>query len=91
VGTQGTIRWDNADGAVQLDQFPAGAESFSPLQIPIPAGFERNDLFLREMRHFLPLGGSEEEPACTLEDGIQALRLALAARQSAETGEIAIL
>jgi predicted dehydrogenase len=91
VGTQGTIRWDNADGAVQVYQFPAGAEGASPLQIPVPEGFERNDLFLREMRHFLALARGEEEPVCTLEDGIQALRLALAARQSSEAGEMVTL
>jgi predicted dehydrogenase len=91
VGTQGTIRWDNADGAVHVYQFPVGAEGFSPLQIPAPDGFERNDLFLAEMRHFLALARGEEEPVCTLEDGIQALRLALAARRSAEAGEIALL
>ncbi len=91
VGTQGTIHWDNADGAVHLYQFPAGAENVSPLQIPVPEGFERNDLFLAEMRHFLALRRGEEEPACTLEDGIHALYLSLAARQSAETGEIALL
>ena len=91
IGTQGTIRWDNADGAVHLAQFPVGAENVSSLQIPVPAGFVRNDLFLREMRHFLALGGGEEAPACTLEDGIQDLRVALAARRSSEAGEIALL
>ena len=91
VGTQGTIHWDNADGAVHVYQFPVGAEGLPSQQIPVPAGFERNDLFLAEMRHFLALTRGEEEPACTLEDGIHALYLSLAARQSAEAGEIAFL
>jgi predicted dehydrogenase len=91
VGTQGTIHWDNADGVVHVYQFPVEAEGLTTLQIPVPAGFERNDLFLREMRHFLAVARGEEEPACTLDDGIRALRLALAARQSSEAGEIAIL
>ncbi len=77
VGTLGTIRWDNSDGAVQV---------YTPAQhltFPAPPAFERNDLFLAEMRHFLAVARRETRPACTLEDGIQALRLALAAHQSA--------
>jgi predicted dehydrogenase len=70
VGTQGVLRWDNAD---------------------TPAGFERNDLFLAEMRHFLDVARGKAQPLCTLEDGVQALRLALAARQSAEVGEMVVL
>jgi predicted dehydrogenase len=70
VGTEGVIRWDNAD---------------------MPPGFERNDLFLAEMRHFLAVARGEATPLCTLEDGIQALRLALAAQRSVETGKISIL
>jgi predicted dehydrogenase len=91
VGTQGTIRWDNADGDVHVDQFPVDANDVSSLQFPAPSGFQRNDMFLAEMRHFLALARGEEAPVCSLEDGIHALYLAMAARQSAETGEIALL
>lgn len=91
VGTQGTIRWDNADGDVQVDQFPVDANDVSSLQFPAPPGFQRNDMFLAEMRHFLALARGEEAAVCSLEDGIHALYLAMAARQSAETGEIALL
>ncbi len=76
VGSQGTIRWDNADGAVHLHH-----EKWHVF--PVPPSFERNDLFLAEMRHFQAVVRGEEEPLCSLDDGLQALRLALAARQSA--------
>ncbi len=78
IGTQGTIRWDNADGAVQL--WRAGLDQWS--EYPVPAGFERNTLFLDQMRHFLAVARGEVAPLCTLEDGLQALRLALAAQLS---------
>jgi predicted dehydrogenase len=55
-------------------------ETFSP-----PAGFERNHLFLDQMRHFIEVAQGAQ-PDCTLEDGIQALRLALAAKESQKTG-----
>lgn len=89
VGTQGTLRWDNADGILQLQQFPAPFGSYSDLP-PAPAietfsppeGFERNWLFVSQMRHFIETARGESEPICRLEDGIMALRLALAALRS---------
>jgi predicted dehydrogenase len=88
TGTQGTLHWDNAGGAVYVEQFPVGAEIVTTQEYPILPGFERNDLFLAEMSHFLAVARGETQPACTLEDGIQVLRLALAARQSAQYGEL---
>lgn len=95
VGTNGTLRWDNADGILHFyqalapfgfysEQPPAPVvESFSP-----PDGFERNQLFLAQTRHFLEVARGEKEPLCTLEDGIRALELAIAAKQSQVTGQM---
>jgi predicted dehydrogenase len=83
VGTRGTLRWDNATGGVHW----WSEETPSWQEIPAPPGFERNDMFVEEMRHFLDVIEGRAEPACTLTDGTQALRVALAARQSAETGQ----
>jgi len=95
VGTKGTLRWDNADGILHHFRMPAAfgsysdsppapvMESFSP-----PEGFERNQLFLAQTRHFIEIVRGEKEPVCDLQDGIQALRLALAAYKSQETGRI---
>jgi predicted dehydrogenase len=82
IGTQGTLRWDNADGVVQL--YRTGQDQWS--EYPAPPGFERNTLFLDQMRHFLAVARGEETPLCTLKDGIQALRLALAAHLSGSQG-----
>src|SRR5215208_4828289 len=93
VGTDGTLRWDNADGILHFYQMPATfgsffdqppapvMESFSP-----PEGFERNQLFLAQTHHFIEIARGNAEPVCTLEDGIKALCLALAAYQSQKTG-----
>lgn len=92
VGTNGTLRWDNADGILNFYKFPAPfgsysdnppapvMESFSP-----PEGFERNQLFVAQTRHFIEIVRGEAEPICSLEDGVQVLRLALAAYKSQET------
>ncbi|NPV86541.1 MAG: Gfo/Idh/MocA family oxidoreductase [Anaerolineae bacterium] len=77
IGTQGTIRWDNSDGVVHLYQAESASwKTFSP-----PQGFERNDMFLDEMRHFLAVIRGEEQSICTLEDGIRTLSLALQAME----------
>jgi predicted dehydrogenase len=93
VGAQGTLRWDNADGSLHLYKFPAPFGSFSD-QPPAPVmerfsppeGFERNQLFVAQTRHFIEIVRGESEPVCSLEDGVQALRLVLAAYESQETG-----
>lgn len=93
VGTGGTLRWDNADGILQFSKFPIPFGSFSPEPpAPVmetyspPEGFERNQLFVAQTRHFIEVARGESEPICTLDDGVQALRLALAAYKSQKTG-----
>jgi predicted dehydrogenase len=95
VGTSGTLRWDNADGVLHFFKMPAefGAWSNNPPaaiveQYPLPDGFERNQLFVAQMRHFVETVRGESEPVCTLSDGIQALRLALAAKESSSSGKV---
>lgn len=91
IGTQGILRWDNADGDVRLyrdDDGTSHAGHPSCEVFPAPPGFERNHLFLTEMSHFIQVARGEEESLCTLEDGIQALRLADAARVSAREGKL---
>jgi predicted dehydrogenase len=77
VGTAGTLRWDNATGALALFS-PAAAswQTFNP-----PPDFERNHLFLAELRHFIAAAQGQEQALCTLEDGVNALASVLRARQ----------
>jgi len=82
VGTQGTIRWDYIEG--NLNVFRVTTEKWE--HYPLPDGFERNDLFLEQMRHFLAVRNRRENPRCTLEDGIWAQELACAAHESARLG-----
>jgi predicted dehydrogenase len=92
VGTRGTLRWNAADGALRVYTMPGSAAAKGPDDawkiLPAPMGFERNDMFLAEMRHFLALLSGEAQPICSLADGVMTLHLALAARCSAEKGEI---
>lgn len=93
VGTDGTLRWDNADGVLGFQRMPAafGAYSANPPApeletFALPEGFERNDLFLAQTRHFIEVAEGRADPICTLEDGVQAMRLAWAAKESQAAG-----
>ena len=72
-GTGGALEWDGLSGAL-VQREPAGAEAGRWLP---PAGFERNHLFLDEMRHFLAVLRGETHPCCTLADGVASLEMAL--------------
>lgn len=73
IGTQGTLRWDNADGTLHC--FRAATAAWE--QFPVPQGFERNTLFVDEMRHFIDVASGRAEPICTLDDGLRVQELAL--------------
>ena len=79
TGSDGAIRWDaNSD---QVKWWSEEAKEWK--QQDPPSDFERNSPFLDEMRHLLAVDSGEEQPLCTLTDGIQALNIALAIHQSA--------
>jgi predicted dehydrogenase len=52
------------------------------------AGFERNQLFLDELGHFLACVRGEESPIVGIGEGARSLRMALAARESIKTGHV---
>jgi predicted dehydrogenase len=81
VGSAGTMRWNNADGSLAV--YRPGTDW--QVEMP-PEGFERNWLFLDEMRNFIAAARGETQPACSLEDGIRSLETALCARESALDG-----
>jgi len=82
VCTKGSLRLDFNSGLLKISRASIGGEQeFLP-----PAGFERNDLFLAQMRHFIDLVSGRAAPLCTLSDGRKALKLALAAHTSAAEG-----
>jgi len=94
VGTNGTLRWDAADGILHFYKMPAPFGSYTDHppaaqveELSLPEGFDRNDLFLAQTRHFLGVARGESDPVCTLEDGIRVMELVLAAKKSAASGE----
>lgn len=82
IGSEGTLHWDGSDDSVGL--FAASEGRWVPLR---PPGQEdRNAMYVAELRHFLECVESGRTPAVSIEDGLRALRIALAAAESARTG-----
>jgi len=84
AGTQGTLKWDLADGATRIYR----AEKKDWEEYPLPDGWERNVMFMEQMKHFVAVVRGDAEPACTLEDGIRVQRLVEAVHESQRSGRV---
>ena len=67
----GTLVWESGDGESQLER--------------VPEGFERNTMFVAEMRHFLRCGAERQATNIPLDEGIVVLNMAMKAKQPALT------
>lgn len=79
---KGQIHWENDPGGASI--YHAETNQWQTLEPRV--GFERNDLFLEEMRHFINLIEGKAPPRVGLSDGIKALELTEAAHRAAQTG-----
>jgi len=78
ITSKAIFRWSNAQGVLRC-QLPESENIVDSL----PEGFNRNDLFLSHMTHFLKrLDSSALWPLCRFEEGVAALQVALAARRA---------
>ncbi len=53
--------------------------------------FDRNEMFLDEIRHFLACVRGEEKPIVSLRDGFDSMKIALAADASLKSGQVEML
>ncbi len=95
IGTKGTIKWDLSDGATRI--YRASAESLAISTgrdikaggeweaYPLPDGWERNVMFLDQMKHFVDVVKGKAEPTCPLDDGVRAMKLISAVHESQKT------
>jgi len=86
IGAAGKILVDLQELSVTVFDAQGGLAEASNF-----AGFQRNELFLREAEHFLACLKGEETPEVTVRDAAQSLRMALAAKESLATGQVAEL
>ena len=80
IGDQGTIHWDF--GAGQVRWYSARTRQWK--QYENPAGWEVNQMYIDEMTHFLACLAGEAKPELEVSQAAEVLRIALAAKQSAQ-------
>jgi predicted dehydrogenase len=83
IGSEGTLRWIESEATVQ--RWTEGAPAWE--SIKVENGDDRNWMFREEMQHFIQLVHGREESICPLETGINILNIAVAARESAHSGQ----
>jgi predicted dehydrogenase len=98
IGTKGSLKWDLSDGTTRI--FRASPESLAIStgmgikaggeweSYPLPEGWERNVMFLEQMRHFVAIVRGEAEPSCTLDDGVRVMKLISAVHESQKSGSL---
>ena len=86
VGEHGKIKVDLRAALVQVVRPDAAQVDIHPFE-----GFQRNQLFLDELCHFLACLRGTETPRVSVRDGTQSLRMALAAHQSIAAGMVVSL
>ncbi|MFN8384126.1 MAG: Gfo/Idh/MocA family oxidoreductase [Anaerolineales bacterium] len=98
IGTKGTIKWDLSDGATRI--YRASAESLAIStgrdikaggeweSYPLPDGWERNVMFLDQMRHFVEVVKGNAEPTCPLNAGVRVQQLVEAIHTSNNTRQL---
>lgn len=75
---KGHVRWDGVSGCAIIED----AELETTNTLCPPDGFERNDLFLAEMKDFVRLCQGEQFEHCTLADGKRVQKIVEVSRQS---------
>lgn len=86
IGDRGKLRYDYYAFRVDFDDLlTRTTESFGFSR------FERNQMFLDEMNHFLACVRGEQQPLIDIDEGIRSLQISLAAAQSLESGEVSRL
>ncbi|MEM9921881.1 MAG: Gfo/Idh/MocA family oxidoreductase [Bacteroidota bacterium] len=73
-----TITWDGLQNTAKITVDKATASNY----LYIDKNFERNHLFINEVAAFLRSLQQQQDTQCSLKDGIEALRIALAVKQS---------
>jgi len=84
IGTKGSLQWNLSDGVTRIYR----AEKKDWEVYPLAAGWERNVMFMEQMKHFIAVVRGEAQPACSLEDGIRVQRLVQAVHESNMTQHV---
>lgn len=82
IGDEGSVRYDYYANAVETYRTTSRVRNTYQFE-----GFDRNEMFLDELRHFLGCLRGDEESVIPLSEGIHSLTIALAAEASLRSGQ----
>ena len=85
VGELGAIWWDYRAGTVRW--FDATRESWTTFHQP--PSWQVNDMYVAELRHFMRCLDGFEQPALTVPEAVRVMKIVMAAKRSAESGQVA--
>jgi len=80
---KGTIKWNYQDDFVQIYQRDKKTWKVHNNLMP-----DKNEMYVAEMKHFVECILKKEEPLINGEEGLETLKIALAAKTSAERGKV---
>jgi len=83
IGEEGTIIWDITQGTVRV--FSAATKRWSVIKPP--NGYDINQMYMDEMKHFLRCLSGQEESTLDVQEGKRVLEIALAVKDSMHSGE----
>jgi len=83
IGDRGTIFWDYYENELRVFDVEWGEWNSHTFD-----NFQRNQMFLDEMHHFVRCLKGEEQPVVNLRNAIDSLRIALTAKKSMDTGKV---
>jgi len=81
VGSHGSLVWENHDGIHQVRLFDGKSQQWQDI---FNGPLEPNEMYVNQMNHFFECTNSRVRPCIDLPQGREALRLALAIKQSAQ-------
>ena len=82
ICSDGTVYWEYETSMVSLEK-----ASGEIIELKVPDNYERNQMYLAEMRHFLDICKKRVHPICAYSDGKKALELAWGILQSGRYNE----
>lgn len=84
IGEEGSIVWNLNEGTVKV--YTAGKKEWKLFEQP--KGYDMNQTYIDEMAHFINCIEGKEETLIDITDGLEVLKIALAAKESAKNGKI---
>ena len=90
AGSEGLLEW-NSDDAVTIKPFLKPKEEAGVARVGVPSSILAEDPYTTEIKHAYDCIKNNKPFLVTAEDGLEALRIALAAKESLHTGKVVIL